>query len=238
MIQDVRAYKVKEIPVDFGIYINADDIVSELDKGRFSFYNYKIAVAQNDFVSVVEQSGLLNERFPKIAFQESYLLQGQKVVLQSGKYKEMLAQAIADFLRKAMLRERKKFSFETVFSHPSKLDIMREAADAGYKVYLYFISTESAEINKFRVKVRSEQGGHDVPEHLIESRYYRSLDLLYEAAQLAYQAFFFDNSVDGQSSRMFAHFKVNKEGKKIWDPIDESAIPNWFITHYLSKVAH
>ena len=113
---------------------------------------------------------------------------------------------------------------------------MKSAIEAGYKVYLYFVSTESPEINKFRVKkVRVEEGGHDVPEAKIESRYYRSLDFLYEAAQLSYQTFFFDNSRDGEGFKLFAHFKKHG-GEKKWDAIDNSIVPRWFIKYYSKKV--
>jgi predicted ABC-type ATPase len=105
----------------------------------------------------------------------------------------------------------------------------------GYKVYLYFVSTESPEINKFRVESRATQGGHDVPADKITSRYYRSLDFLHEACQLAYQVFFFNNSIDGEDSVMFAHFKIEK-GKKKWDAIDERNVPQWFKDYYISKV--
>ncbi len=93
---------------------------------------------------------------------------------------------------------------------------MHEAVVAGYKVYLYFVSTESPEINKFRVQARKAKGGHDVPAEKIQSRYYRSLNLLFSAASIAYQAFFFDNSVEGEKSTMFAHFK-RIQGKEKWD---------------------
>jgi predicted ABC-type ATPase len=148
---------------------------------------------------------------------------------------ERLAQIIAYFLREKLLLERKKFSFETVFSHSSKLDIMREAKQAGYKVYLYFVSTESPDINKYRVKLRTIKGGHDVPAGKIESRYYRSLEFLYEAAQLSYQSFFFDNSRTGKQFKLFAHFKV-LNGVKKWDKIVEKDVPEWFKRYYLAKV--
>ena len=150
--------------------------------------------------------------------------------------RERLAQIIADFLRKKLLKERKRFSFETVFSHNSKLDIMRDAVTAGYKVYLYFVCTESPEINKFRVKARTKKGGHDVPVNKIETRYYRALDLLHDAAQLAYQTFFFDKSEEGGDFKMFAHFKIIG-GKKVWDPISEDDVPNWFKIYYSEKVS-
>ena len=148
---------------------------------------------------------------------------------------EQLAQILADFLRKQLLDEKKRFSFETVFSHTSKLDIMQEAKARGYKVYLYFVSTETPEINKARVLSRKAQGGHDVPPDKIESRYERSLDLLYEACQLAYQVFFFDNSSEGKESNMFAHFKM-VNGKKKWDELKKEDIPSWFIKYYLEKI--
>ncbi len=105
----------------------------------------------------------------------------------------------------------------------------------GYKVYLYFVSTESPEINIARVASRKAQGGHDVPPELIRNRYYRSLEFLYEACQLAYQVFFFDNSAEGKDSKMFAHFKVVK-GKKKWDKINNSDVPEWFRKYYSAKV--
>jgi predicted ABC-type ATPase len=111
---------------------------------------------------------------------------------------------------------------------------MRQAAQEGYKVYLYFVSTESPVINKSRVAARKEKGGHDVPVDKIESRYYRSLDLLYEACQLSYQVFFFDNSEEGAELKMFAHFKKNGE-KKVWDIVDTAEVPNWFIKYYSKK---
>ena len=112
---------------------------------------------------------------------------------------------------------------------------MKEAKKNGYKVYLYFVSTESPEINKLRVKSRRDQGGHDVPPDLIESRYYRSLDLLYEACQVAYQVYFFDNSIEGEESDMFAHFKMEK-GKKHWDEIKIENVPAWFKKYYSDKI--
>lgn len=150
---------------------------------------------------------------------------------------ERIAQITADFLRKKLLSEGKKFSFETVFSHPSKIDIIKAANEAGYKVYLYFVSTEHPKINIYRVKiVRVRKKGHDVEQDKIVSRYYRSMDLMYDAAQYTYQSYFFDNSYDGTNHSLFAHFKTNSNDKKEWDEMDKNKIPNWFIKYYSSKV--
>lgn len=234
IIQAVKNHKVKNIPVDFGIYVNADEIEKALRSDTFTFKPYTIKFNPESFVTIALASGLVNKDFPKKTFHQSYKWDGKNLTLSSPAYAGRLAQIMADYLRKTLLAERKKFSFETVFSHESKLDIMRQAAEAGYKVYLYFVCTESPEINKYRVKeVRLKEGGHDVPEDRIESRYYRSLELMFDAAQIAYQAYFFDNS--GEEFRAFAHFKKVK-GKKQWDAIDKSQVPVWFLKYYSAKV--
>ena len=155
--------------------------------------------------------------------------------LNNNLYYQEIAQILARFLREYMLGKRMRFTFETVFSHPSNLDIMQRATEAGYKVYLYFVSTESPEINKFRVKFRVTQKGHDVPEDKIESRYYKSLNMLYDAAQIAYQCFFFDNSVDYKPFTLVNHFK--KSGtQKVWDTKNKKKFTSWFKKYYWNKI--
>ncbi len=235
IIEAVRNHKVSEIPVDFGMYVNADDLAKKLLTEEIDFSSYSVQTTIEEFVGICAASGLLSLEYTKSDFLRTFSLKHNRIQLLLPEFNERLAQLTADFLRKKLLSDRKKFSFETVFSHPSKIDIMKQAKEAGYKVYLYFVSTEAPEINKFRVKIRTELGGHTVPENKIEQRYYRSLDLMYEAAQYAYQAFFFDNSRNGENFRLVAHFKTQKGGKS-WDSIDESDIPYWFYKYYSQKI--
>ncbi len=236
IIKAVHQRKVNGIPIDFGIYVNADDIARDLKSNKFTFKKYKLPfISKDSFVQTAIASGLIGEKFPEQEFLKSFKFNGANLASLNEKYVDYLAQVLADFLRKQLLFNEKKFSFETVFSHESKIDIMRQAIKAGYKVYFYFISTESPEINKYRVRLRVQKGGHNVPTHLIESRYYRSLDLMFDAAQYAYQAYFFDNSDDNSDFKTIAHFKVEK-GKKIWDQINTKTVPGWFNKYYLNKI--
>jgi predicted ABC-type ATPase len=236
VIDFIRSYKVNDKNVEFGYYINADDIAKDLRTEQgFSFKQFNFEAEADDFNQIVLESGLLNGNFNLERLLNTYQLTDNSIYcLQQGEV-ELLAQIIADYLRKKMLSVRERFSFETVFSHESKLNIMREAVNAGYKVYLYFVCTESPKINKFRVEARTQKGGHDVPPDKIESRYYRALDLLHDAAQLGYQVYFFDNSEDGGNFKMFAHFK-NIGGKKTWDDINKADVPAWFKIYYSQKV--
>ncbi len=85
------------------------------------------------------------------------------------------------------------------------------------------------EINISRVKYRVSQGGHDVPEDKIISRYYRSLDLLFEAIKNSWRAYIFDNS----ASKEFL-LAETKEGKII--EMRTENIPAWFNKFVIQKL--
>lgn len=231
----VRNYLSEGLPIDFGVYINADDIARLLREQYLEFSAFRVSTKPSEFIRISLASGLINSSYSEKVFRNSFSLRNNILRLKNVNEAERLAQVIADFLRKKLLENKERISFETVFSHASKIEFLKQAAEAGYKIYLYFVSTESPEINLFRVKARKAKGGHDVPSDKVVSRYFRSLDLLFEAAQFAYQAFFFDNSKDGSALEMFAHFKVVK-GEKKWDPISKKDVPNWFLEYYSSRI--
>lgn len=245
IIRKIRNTEVKAgLVLDFGVYVNADDIAKELLSGVCRFEDYQINFDSAEFSEIVYNSGLINNEFCKNRFEECIKIENNELWIRkevankkNDNPYERIAQIIADYLRKKLLSEEKKFSFETVFSHPGKVDIIKKAKEAGYKVYLYFVSTEHPKINVYRVKVvRVGENGHDVEEEKIISRYYRSMDLLFEAAQHCYQVYFFDNSVQGNEHTMFAHFKLNSEGNKVWDKSSSGWYPSWFIKYYSTKI--
>lgn len=105
------------------------------------------------------------------------------------------AQAIADELRESCLSERCNFSFETVMSHPSKIEFMQRARNAGYIVTLFFVSVEHAEINVERVARRVALNGHDVPVERIRRRYGATMAALPDAVRCCHRTVLFDNSI-------------------------------------------
>ncbi|MEI2698244.1 MAG: AAA family ATPase [Microthrixaceae bacterium] len=67
------------------------------------------------------------------------------------------------------------FITETVFSHPSKLDALREARAGGYRIHLHAVAIP-VDLTVRRVAERTMRGGHDVDEDKIRSRYERLLE--------------------------------------------------------------
>lgn len=192
IIKAIRETHIQDdLKLDVGIYINADDIAKCLTSNTFSFNPYNIVFDEAFLLDFANNSGLLSKDFTLKDFASSFQVKENHLKLIVKKNLDKVAQLLARYLRQAMIATKKRFSFETVFSNESNLDDMRRAKEAGYKVYLYFVGTESPEINKYRVALRVKEGGHSVPNNKIETRYQRSMELLYDAAEIAYQAFFF-----------------------------------------------
>lgn len=114
--------------------------------------------------------------------------------------RDMLAWINCNAQRDGLLSEQVTFGFETVGSHPSKVEFMARAKDLGYCVTLLFVSTEDPDINIRRIQARVKQGGHDVPSDKVRTRYYRTLGLLKDYFEVADTAFVWDNSREAETS--------------------------------------
>lgn len=130
----------------------------------------------------------------------------------------------SDAIRRALLRQKESFAFETVFSDPAgdKLNFLKEAVSAGYTVVLCFIGLDGAGLSEERVAMRVSQGGHDVPTEKLKSRFPRILRNLKAAIGGLPLVYVFDNS---ELSRPFRKVAVFKNGR----PADKPKTPPvWF----------
>lgn len=108
------------------------------------------------------------------------------------------ARAWADERRLACLAQGESFVSETVFSHPSKLALMRDAREAGFAVVLLVVCVNDPRQLLGRVAQRVAEGGHDVPSERILARYPRTLRHLQDAVPLADLALLYDTSGVGR----------------------------------------
>ena len=108
------------------------------------------------------------------------------------------ARAWADGRRAACLAQGQSFVSETVFSHPSKLALMRDARAAGFAVVLLVVCVNDPRQLLSRVAQRVAEGGHDVPSERILARYPRTLRYLQDAIPLADLALLYDTSGVGR----------------------------------------
>lgn len=117
--------------------------------------------------------------------------------------KAVLAAAqIATARREACLRDGRSLAFETVFSSPDKIDFVRRGIAAGFFVRLFFVGTDSPDINAARVARRMLQGGHEVPIRKILDRWSRSIANCATVATSVHRLYLYDNSVDDREAQL------------------------------------
>lgn len=126
-----------------------------------------------------------------------------------------------------LIKKGSKLAFETIMSHKSKIEILDNAMQHGYKNYLYFICTESPKINIDRVVSRVEKGGHNVNHEDIEKRYYATLSFLRAAVKNSYRSFLYDNSTQ-QSNLILEVYR----GEEV--TFHSETVPGW-VNKYLLK---
>ncbi len=89
---------------------------------------------------------------------------------------------------------RMDFAFETTLSGRTYLPKITEWRNAGWKVVLYYLFVPDAEFSAMRVRQRVLQGGHNIPPDDIERRFPRSIQNLFEYAEICDQTFCLDNT--------------------------------------------
>jgi len=142
--------------------------------GKSTFYNTRLAPLGLPFVNA---DIIAKQLFPESPEEHSYE-----------------AAHIAEEMRNSLLIEGRSFCFETVFSHPSKIDFVGRAKALGYQIIMIFIHLEQPSLNKARVSQRVQSGGHNVPDDKVENRIPRLLENIKIAIPLCNQVRIINNS--------------------------------------------
>ncbi|PHS70327.1 MAG: hypothetical protein COB23_04220 [Methylophaga sp.] len=118
----------------------------------------------------------------------------KKLYLEHAENKSYEAAKIAEPMRMELLQQGRTFCFETVFSHPSKIDFIASAKAMGYEIVLVFIHLENIALSQARVAQRVSEGGHSVPEDKVSSRIPRVLQNIQQVLPLCDHCYLLDNS--------------------------------------------
>ena len=124
------------------------------------------------------------------------------------------AAGLAASLRTSLLEQGESFVFETVLSDPvgAKVAELEEASRRGIHVVMMFIRIDSPDTSRQRVAMRVLQGGHDVPDEKLESRFHRTLANLEWAIKTLPLVVVFDNT---DLARPFRLEAVYQGGERI-----------------------
>ena len=154
--------------------------------GKTTFYEKILGPTTN--LAFVNADVIAEERWPRAAVEHAYD-----------------ADALAAAERTKRIRDRASFATETVFSHESKLALIHEAQDAGYRVTLHIVLIPEA-LAVARVVNRVAEGGHHVPEEKVRARFGRLWIHLRDAIALVGEARVYDNTTAGDPFRLVATY--------------------------------
>jgi predicted ABC-type ATPase len=223
--------QVKENPPSpnfkLGYYVNADNIERSLkNKEEFNFKTFGLQITNTQLRTYFKKSlfAPVKLNLPDL-YLSMQVVDNILVINNSLKINSYIAADLSEFIRQQLFKQGYSFSYETVMSDVNKIDFLKKAKQAGYKVYLYYFATEDPLINISRVKIRVKQNGHNVKKDIIEKRYYKSLTNLKPAIKLSDRTYLFDTSK--QASILVA--EIN-QGKHV-NLIDPKDIPNWFMKY-------
>ena len=127
---------------------------------------------------------------------------------------------LAEERRRALFEKRVSFVTETVFSHPSKLDLVKALNARGYRVHLLYVHVPLP-LARRRVETRVALGGHDVPAEKVRRRYSRVIANVLAAIPLADRAYLYDNSRADRLHRHVMTFADGRLARLVSDP------PRW-----------
>jgi len=131
------------------------------------------------------------------------------------------AARVAEKIRYDLLQHGASFCFETVFSHPSKVDFVADARASGYEIILVFIHLDDTQLNLARISQRVAEGGHSVPEEKVRSRVPRTLENIKKALPIADEVHLLDNSRCDDPFRRVASLINGKAA------VHTSSVPGW-----------
>ena len=168
--------------------------------GKSTFYKHYLSAYGIKFVNADLIAGEINPDSPETVSYEA-------------------ANAAAN-IREAMLDQGVSFCFETVFSHPSKIEFIKQAKNKNYDTVLVYIHLIDPGLNDARVHQRTMEGGHNVPVEKIRSRIPRTMTHIRQALSLVNQAWILDNSWERNRFKQIAVMKNGRYEFKV-EPVPE-----------------
>lgn len=172
--------------------------------GKSTFYNTQLKPLGLPFINA---DSIAKELYPEAPESHSYD-----------------AAKIAAHMRVELLAKGESFCFETVFSHPSKIDFVAQAKANGYEVVLVFIHLDNQDLNLARIAQRVEEGGHAVPPEKVKSRIPRTLEHIKSAIPLCDKVY-----VSGNQSYESPFEKIATLSNSVLT-LHSDEIPNWVRT--------
>lgn len=93
-----------------------------------------------------------------------------------------------------MIEKKESFAIETTLSGSTYTGIIKKAIAFDYFVVLLFVFVDSFKLAQQRVAIRVSKGGHNIPDNVVERRYFKGVKNFSVYKSLANTWYIYDNS--------------------------------------------
>jgi len=147
-------------PHQIGAYLNADELEKQLNATQTltldDYHQDLSATALLQFLKLKKRKQ--GDQFVPLMLAEPQIVDDTLIIFATSEIDSYLCARIIDFIRIEFLKLKISFTFETVMSHISKVEFLRDAQKHGFKTYLYYVATVDPRINISRVAYRVHAG--------------------------------------------------------------------------------
>lgn len=127
-------------------------------------------------------------------------------------------------LRNELFEKGESFNQETTLSGHDAIRNIEKAKSLGYRVEMYYVGIDSAELCKQRIRNRVMTGGHYIPDEDVDRRYNTSFENLKKVLPQCDIVYFYDNTDQMTLFCTYSNCKFNYY---------DIGLPQWFIQKVL-----
>ena len=130
---------------------------------------------------------------------KSFRINSDEIVREIGKWNSEIDQVkaakIAVGLRNECMEKGNSFNEETTLTGKTILKLIDKVREKNYKLHLFYVGVGSPDISKERIKKRVADGGHHIPDEVVDKRYKESLKNFEKILKKFDNVVVYDNSV-------------------------------------------
>ena len=167
---------------------------------------------------------------------KSFRINSDEIVREIGKWNSEIDQVkaakIAIGLRNECMEKGNSFNEETTLTGKTILKLIDKVREKNYKLHLFYVGVGSPDISKERIKKRVADGGHHIPDEVVDKRYKESLKNFEKILKKFDNVVVYDNSVRFRTLLRIIDKKVIKIADDLPEWMENTINNNYKVLKY------
>ena len=167
---------------------------------------------------------------------KSFRINSDEIVREIGKWDsetdQVKAAKIAVGLRNECMEKGNSFNEETTLTGKTILKLIDKVREKNYKLHLFYVGVGSPDISKERIKKRVADGGHHIPNEVVDKRYKESLKNFEKILKKFDNVVVYDNSVRFRTLLRIIDKKVIKIADDLPEWMENTINNNYKVLEY------